>query len=190
MPTCSVLMFVPIPSSPIYMLLIIFTSRFGFPKWKHSINLLCIFNLGTRLKWHSQLHTVSVTSPGKQTQYSMGIFICKCGDNKWSSLPENSASFVQHLSSQKQGQLRRFSDGLDSRGSIPGKEQGIFLFFTASRPALESTQPPIQWVSGILASEVKPSERKVDLSSQSSAEVKNGGAIPPLIIPLHVTVLN
>jgi len=48
----------------------------------------------------------------------------------------------------------------------------IFLnyleFATASRPALGSTQLPIQWVPGL-----KRLGRKADHSSPSSAEVKN-----------------
>jgi hypothetical protein len=72
----------------------------------------------------------------------------------------------------------------------PRQEQGIFLFSTTSRPALGSTHPPNQRISGILASEVKRSGREADLSSPSTAEVKNGEAIPPLPIHLHVTVLN
>jgi len=41
-------------------------------------------------------------------------------------------------------------------------EQGqvIFLFATASRPALGPTQPPIQWVLGALSLGVKRPERK------------------------------
>jgi hypothetical protein len=50
---------------------------------------------------------------------------------------------------------------------------GIFLFTTASRPALEPTQPPIQWVAGGLSLGVKRPEREADHSPPSSAEVKN-----------------
>jgi hypothetical protein len=50
----------------------------------------------------------------------------------------------------------------------------MFLF-TTSRPALGPTQSPIQWVSGM-----KRQGREADHSSLYSAEVKNGGAIPPL----------
>jgi hypothetical protein len=51
--------------------------------------------------------------------------------------------------------------GLDGRGSI-------FLYSTASRRALGSTQPPIQWVPGALSP-----GREVDHSSPSSAKVKH-----------------
>jgi hypothetical protein len=40
--------------------------------------------------------------------------------------------------------------GLDGQGSISGKEK-IFLFCTASRLALGLTQPPIQWMPGVLS---------------------------------------
>jgi hypothetical protein len=49
---------------------------------------------------------------------------------------------------------------------------GIFLFTTASRTALESTQPPIQWEPGALSLGVKWPGREADHSPPSSAEVK------------------
>jgi hypothetical protein len=55
-------------------------------------------------------------------------------------------------------------------GSIPGRER-IFLFDTASRPALRTTQPPIQWVPGALSLGVMRSEREADHLRPSSAEV-------------------
>jgi hypothetical protein len=50
---------------------------------------------------------------------------------------------------------------------------GIFLFTTASRPALMPTQPPMQWVPGALSLGVKRLWREADHSRPSSAEVKN-----------------
>jgi hypothetical protein len=41
-----------------------------------------------------------------------------------------------------------------------------------SRPALEPTQPPIQWVLGALSLEIKRPGREADHSPPSSAEVK------------------
>jgi hypothetical protein len=70
--------------------------------------------------------------------------------------------------------------GLDCRGLITDRAKFFFLFYTASRPALGTTLPPIQWVSGLLSLGVKRLGREVDRSSPSSVEVKNGGAIPPL----------
>jgi hypothetical protein len=57
--------------------------------------------------------------------------------------------------------------GFDSRRGM-----GIFLFTTASRTALGSTEPPIQWVLGDLSLGVKWLGRAADHSPPSSAEVK------------------
>jgi hypothetical protein len=46
-------------------------------------------------------------------------------------------------------------------------------------PALGPTQPPIQWVPGALSPEIKRPVLETDHSPSSSAEAKNGGAIPP-----------
>jgi hypothetical protein len=52
--------------------------------------------------------------------------------------------------------------------------QDFFLCPTASRPDLGPTQTPVQWAPG-----VKRPGREANHSSPTSAEVKNGGAIPP-----------
>jgi hypothetical protein len=57
--------------------------------------------------------------------------------------------------------------GFDSQRGL-----GIFLFTTASRPALEPAQPPIQWVPGALSLGIKRLKREAHHSSPSSAEVK------------------
>jgi hypothetical protein len=57
--------------------------------------------------------------------------------------------------------------GFDSRRRL-----GIFLFITASRTAVGSTQPPIQWVTGALSLGVKRPGREADHSPPPSAEVK------------------
>jgi hypothetical protein len=49
---------------------------------------------------------------------------------------------------------------------------GIFLF-TASRPCMGPTQPPIQWVPGVLSLGVSRPGCEADHSPPSSAEVKN-----------------
>jgi len=67
---------------------------------------------------------------------------------------------------------------------------GIFLFTTASRPALDPTQPVIQRVPGVLSPAVKRSGREADHSPPSSAEVKNAWSYnytPP--IRLHGVLL-
>jgi hypothetical protein len=68
---------------------------------------------------------------------------------------------------------------------------GIFLFTTASRPALGLTHLPIQWIPGALSLEVKFPGSEADPSPPSSAEVKNVWSCtssPP--VRLHVVVLS
>jgi hypothetical protein len=48
--------------------------------------------------------------------------------------------------------------GTAGRDSIPGRGKRFFLFSITSRPVLEPTQPPIQWVAGTLSPEVKAAE--------------------------------
>jgi hypothetical protein len=71
--------------------------------------------------------------------------------------------------------------GLDGSGldSWQGKE--IFLYSIAPRLTLGPTQPPIQWITGALSPEVKWLGREGDHSLPTSAGVKNGGAVPPLL---------
>jgi hypothetical protein len=51
---------------------------------------------------------------------------------------------------------------------------------TSSSPALGPAQSRIQWVPGSVSLEVKRQGREAGHSFPSSAEVKNGGATPPL----------
>jgi hypothetical protein len=64
---------------------------------------------------------------------------------------------------------------MDGWGSNSGKDK-IFLF-TASIPALGTTQPPIQWVPATIPLGVKQPELDSKHSPPSSPEVKNGGFI-------------
>jgi hypothetical protein len=84
--------------------------------------------------------------------------------------------------------------GLDDRGSrvrfLAGL--GIFLFTTASRMALRSTQPPIQWVPGALSMGVKWPGGEADHSPPSSAEVKsawNYTSTPPYVFMSWCSVI-
>jgi hypothetical protein len=72
----------------------------------------------------------------------------------------------------------RLQDGRPSFNSW--QEQDIFLFSTASRPAMGPTQPPIRRVSEALSLEVKRLVQETDHSLPYSVEVKNGEDIHPL----------
>jgi hypothetical protein len=66
-----------------------------------------------------------------------------------------------------------------------------FLFATAFRPALEPTDPPVQWELGALSPRVKRPEREDDHSPTTCAEIKKVWIytfIPP--IRLHDVVLS
>jgi len=60
---------------------------------------------------------------------------------------------------------------LDDRDWIPGKGKDISLRHHF-RPALVTTQPPIQWVHGAISPRVKPPGREADQSPPSTVEVK------------------
>jgi hypothetical protein len=62
-------------------------------------------------------------------------------------------------------------DGLDDRASIHSRGRHFFLLATASKPALGSTHPPIQWVTGALTPAVKRPGPETAHSPPSSAEV-------------------
>jgi hypothetical protein len=61
---------------------------------------------------------------------------------------------------------------LDDRGYESRQGLEIFLI-TASRPALESTQAPIQWVPGALPLGLKRPERDADYLPPSTVEINN-----------------
>jgi hypothetical protein len=56
--------------------------------------------------------------------------------------------------------------------SSPGRGK-IFLLSMSSRPVLRLTQPPVQWVLGVLSPGVKQPGHEADLSPSTSAEIKN-----------------
>jgi hypothetical protein len=70
---------------------------------------------------------------------------------------------------------------LDAQNLIPSRSKKFFSTPQhADRLCKGSTQPPTQGVPRALSWEVKWPECEADHSPPSSAEVKNGGAIPPL----------
>jgi hypothetical protein len=68
---------------------------------------------------------------------------------------------------------------MNSKVRFPG--WGNLIFSTACRPALGPTEPTFQRVPGAIPPKVKRPGRETDHSLPSSAEVKNVGAIPPLL---------
>jgi hypothetical protein len=67
-----------------------------------------------------------------------------------------------------------------ARPGFESQQRQDFLFYAVSRSALGSNQPPTQWVRGAILPGVKRPRREANHSPPSNAEVKNGGAIPPL----------
>jgi hypothetical protein len=77
--------------------------------------------------------------------------------------------------------------GLDDQGFESRQGLGIFLFTIASRPALGSTQPPIQWLPAALSLGVKLPGREARHSPPSKCRGQRmHGTKPPL--PQYVFV--
>ena len=60
----------------------------------------------------------------------------------------------------------------ENHGLIPSRGKTIFLLSKACRPALGSTEPPIQWALGALFPGVKQSECEVDNSLPFRTDVE------------------
>jgi hypothetical protein len=82
--------------------------------------------------------------------------------------------------------LQRWATGQTGFDSRQGP--ATFLYSTASRSIMGTTQPPIQRVPGCLSPGVKRLGSEAGHSPPCSAEVKNVGAIPALPIQLHEVV--
>jgi hypothetical protein len=65
----------------------------------------------------------------------------------------------------------------------------IFLYYVASRQAQELTHPLSSGYRGFVLGLKRPG-REAEHLPPPSAEAKSGGALPPLIIPLHGGMLN
>jgi hypothetical protein len=82
--------------------------------------------------------------------------ICNIQNTKTDEL----SKFVKNWSTFLYSKLREFESG---------QGLGIFLFTTASRPALGPTQPPVKWVPGALSQGVKRPGCEAHHSHPSSA---------------------
>jgi hypothetical protein len=95
------------------------------------------------------------------------VHVCVCiRHDPWPQFRKQKRKFLNYW---KKFQLGL---GLDDWGFGSRQGLGIILFTTASKPALGSTQPPIQWVPGALSLAVQRPGREAD-HSHSSAEVRN-----------------
>jgi hypothetical protein len=74
---------------------------------------------------------------------------------------------------------RKWARQPKSCSSILGKGQGFFSIIYSL--VLGNTQPPIQWEMSAVPPGVKQQGYEADYSPPSSAEIKHGGAIPPLL---------
>jgi hypothetical protein len=88
------------------------------------------------------------------------------------SLDKELGSVWKHKCSGEYSHLRRMGWTIGILGFVSRQGLGIFLFTTASKTALGSTQPSIQWIKGALSLGVKRPWRESDHSPPSSAEVK------------------
>jgi hypothetical protein len=70
--------------------------------------------------------------------------------------------------------------GLNDRWFESRQRLVIFHYTTASRPALGSTQPPIQWVSRTLSLGVKRPGHEADHNLNLVPRSRMHGAVPPL----------
>jgi hypothetical protein len=107
----------------------------------------------------------------------------------WNSyISSNETNWTQYASptlSQYRNIQEWINRGIESRQGL------IFLYTTASRPALGCTQPPIQWVSGALSLGGKAAGVWSWLSPPYSAKLKDAWSYtstPP--IRLHSVVLS
>jgi hypothetical protein len=73
--------------------------------------------------------------------------------------------------------------GLDNRWFESRQGLGIFLFTTATIPALEPAQLSIEWLPGALSLGLKRPGRETDHSPSASAEVKD-------CVELHISTPN
>jgi hypothetical protein len=81
--------------------------------------------------------------------------------------------YLFHLRAGIAQWCRELGYGLNDRRFESRQGLGIFLFTTASRPALGPIYPPIQWVPEALSLGVKRPGRKADHSHPSTADVTN-----------------
>jgi hypothetical protein len=157
----------------------------------------CIFDLGTRWRWVFRFTLRPLYSQGKSYWYPLGRRLGgpqsrsgHGGERKISStagtrtpnhsvrspalyrwvIPDPVLESNRHVTPRSRVVLEK--PILTALLCSLKADKGIFLFSTASRPALGPIQPPIKWVAGALAPWVKRPGRESDHSLPSSVVVK------------------
>jgi hypothetical protein len=117
-----------------------------------------VFNI-TKLKMYNEYSSdLQLFSDGwKNVDEKMELDICVTNHNIWSSVNHLIFSFLFLELMSRGSSVQCLTTGWTIGRSRfdPRQGQRIFLLASASRPALRPTQPPIQWVSGVLSPGVK-----------------------------------
>jgi hypothetical protein len=121
------------------------------------------------LSWIFSVNSGKCRGSTASVLYALILTVVKCINNKYTN---NSCALKNSYRSRDFSVGIVTGYGLNAGASIPGRSKG--LFSTASRPSLKPAQIPIQWVPG-----VKRPRLEADQSLASSAEIKNGGRMPP-----------
>jgi hypothetical protein len=111
-------------------------------------NACYLLHAGFFLAYSSTLKMVATCSSKISVDFTDYIALCESRDSDW----------------LRAGRPR-------GRRSNPGRVKN-FYFSMSSKPAVGSTQPPMQWVTGALSPGVKRPGREADHSTRISVEVK------------------
>jgi hypothetical protein len=106
--------------------------------------------------------------------------LVKHRDNNWDHETQHIYLFIYRHSRIRGSSVSTVTRLWDGRPGFPGRSRDSFLFATASRPALGSTHPPVQWVPEVLSARVKRLGLEADYSPQRNAGLKFREAAPPL----------
>jgi hypothetical protein len=144
-------------------------------------DLLKRFRATGKMDTH-ELHATRPTSASEQRPYGrLKELVSSAQSVHWLGA---TGQVLGHLAPSVHISPQRRAMGLTAGVRFPaGKE--IFLFLTALRHVLGSTQLPIQWFRGGGSPGVKRQVREAGHSPPFRAEVKNGGAIPLFLICLR-----
>jgi hypothetical protein len=152
-----------------YVLLCIISVRRGYSWWPSLKIWYC-------WKWAGLKNVKAVSCGYRLNQLSRWNFFGMRRELNWRRKMVDWCHYVSYMGLIICTKASRDSDWLwagrpRGRSSNPAGGK-TFLFPTASIPVLGPTQPPIQWVPGVLSPGVKRSGREADHSPPTSVEVK------------------